>query len=538
MCKKFISQFILITLLVIICLLLFSISQKLSYGYKSNEVEKIAKGDQNQVSNQYNMDEIDGVSNLFTNYVDGYSIKIPKDFRVNMENSQVVTSLKNSSCTIEIYKQPLKEGVSPLSYVNYSHNFLDNKVDHYLIKEETIYIVNFKTYVKHWTREKLKNVQNDRNNYVSCDIIVSENLVYTFLFKSLLPFDDENFYKNIINSFSVKTSNIEGMALRYDDFRDREGLSSATENVLKKYFLNEDNLTWGIFEPSAPTDMKILQDLQRNLEYEFPFIVTYHNFNRDSLNASFLEGLKNSKAAKKIPELSLQTTSQPESEGNMIYDVLNGEFDAYIEDFGNSIRLAETPVLMRLCNEMNGDWCMYSSYHTSMDTELFKEFYRYIYMKLDQCGALPYTLWVFNPNEKSMPDFKWNHQSLYYPGDEYTDIIGLTGYNTGTYYKGESWRSFDEIYIPIYVEYEKYYRNKPFMITEFASSSVGGNKELWMEDMFKSIKNYSKIKVAIWWNGRDMDYRNNTKVARPYWLDENEDTLKAFKENLKQSLTF
>ena len=32
----------------------------------------------------------------------------------------------------------------------------------------------------------------------------------------------------------------------------------------------------------------------------------------------------------------------------------------------------------------------------------------------------------------------------YYPGDEYVDIYGITGYNTGTYYEGESWRSFDE----------------------------------------------------------------------------------------------
>ena len=46
------------------------------------------------------------------------------------------------------------------------------------------------------------------------------------------------------------------------------------------------------------------------------------------------------------------------------------------------------------------------------------------------------------------PPLKWNSHVSYYPGNKYVHIIGLTGYNTGTYYKdltGERWRSFTEI---------------------------------------------------------------------------------------------
>lgn len=64
---------------------------------------------------------------------------------------------------------------------------------------------------------------------------------------------------------------------------------------------------------------------------------------------------------------------------------------------------------------------------------------------------------------------------MYYPGDEYVDIIGMTAYNTGTYYSGENWEEFDQLYAPIYAEYTRIY-NQPLMITEFASSSVGGDK--------------------------------------------------------------
>ena len=39
---------------------------------------------------------------------------------------------------------------------------------------------------------------------------------------------------------------------------------------------------------------------------------------------------------------------------------------------------------------------------------------------------------------------------MYYPGDEYVDIVGLTAYNTGNYYPGENWSTFDELYLEYY----------------------------------------------------------------------------------------
>ena len=127
------------------------------------------------------------------------------------------------------------------------------------------------------------------------------------------------------------------------------------------------------------------------------------------------------------------------------------------------------------------------------------------------------------------PDYKWNNEYEYYPGDEYVDVVGITGYNNGTYYEGETWRTFDEIYEPLYSKTVTNY-NKPIMITEFACSNAGGDKEDWVKDMFRSIGKYDKIKVAVWWDGIDLD--ENGEIARSYRL-EDEDVVKVFKRNLK-----
>ena len=124
---------------------------------------------------------------------------------------------------------------------------------------------------------------------------------------------------------------------------------------------------------------------------------------------------------------------------------------------------------------------------------------------------------------------------MYYPGDEYVDVIGLTAYNTGTYYPGETWTEFDELYDGLYAEYMRLY-DKPMMITEFASSSVGGNKANWIKNMFNHIGKYKNIKVAIWWDGADWDEHGN--VARPYYIDETRDLLDIFREYLNNKPWF
>ena len=147
-------------------------------------------------------------------------------------------------------------------------------------------------------------------------------------------------------------------------------------------------------------------------------------------------------------------------------------------------------------------------------------------------------IWIFNPNAEDCPPAHWNSYVSYYPGDNYVQLIGLTGYNTGEYYKElyhEKWRTFDEIYKEPYDKYMNVFGKFPFIITEFASSSVGGDKAAWITDMFAQIKKYENVRAALWWSSADYDMRPETykQLARPYFLDETEDTTAAFREGIK-----
>ena len=173
---------------------------------------------------------------------------------------------------------------------------------------------------------------------------------------------------------------------------------------------------------------------------------------------------------------------------------------------------------------MNGDWCEYSGYRMSLDTELYREMYKYVYSFFEKHNANN-VIWVWNPNGKSFPNFKWNAEEMYYPENNMVDVLGLTLYNTGNFYEGENWTEFKDLYEPLYnTAIEKY--DMPFMITEFSCARAGGDKETWTKTMLSKIKDYNNIKIAVWWNGAD--YTPDGEVSRAYFIDDSEEMTKIF----------
>lgn len=471
----------------------------------------------------------------FINKVHGYSLSVDKDIKVDMNLSGVCAILENEEKRIEIYKENLPTGLSQEAYINYSNKFMLNTVDHKKEYEESTTINGNRVHILQWSRNKLSRVEKDKNYYVSIEILSGKREIYTILVKSEIPFYQSKGYHYLLNDFSIFLPTKQAFMRQAQPIQSVDrGWNQETKDAFEQYFSKDADLKWGIFEPSAPEDFTQLKYLEDAMDYEFPFILNYTSFENNYMHPNLTYRLKNAYKHNKILELTLQTTWTGEGKSNMVYDVLNGEYDTFLKDYAKTLSDFKHPVLFRLGNEMNGDWCPYSSYHTSKDTLVFKEFYKYIYHIFETAKA-DNVIWVWNPNGKSYPDFQWNDAVMYYPGDEYVDIVGLTAYNTGTYYTDESWTEFADLYDVLYDDYIRLY-NKPMMITEFASSSVGGDKNEWVKDMFSHIYKYDNIKVAIWWDGCDWDSEGN--VARPYFIDETLELLNIFRQYLNHKPWF
>ena len=479
-------------------------------------------------SNNIQVTSIGQGKNRLTNHLDGYRIDYPSHMEVDTSLEGVRTVIRDKEWEIEIYYDNFYGTVhSSNIYINYANKFLNNRIDHTKEYQSQVNIGGRRTNLLKWSRKKLARVQDDKNFYVSGEIIKNNMEVYTVFIKSSRAFANYEEYMDIISSFRIIDR--KGKANIESKFKPvARDLNPETQEFYEDYFLNSNQLKWGIFENSAPVSLDYLKSLENRLDYKFEFLVMYQNLE----TTVPLAELKNAYNDGRYVELTLQTMDTAQTYKSASYDILDGKYDDYFNEYARGLKEFGHPVLFRPNNEMNGEWCVYSSYHTSKDTNLYKEVWRYIYKIFEENGV-DNVLWVWNPHDLSFPGFKWNHYLNYYPGDEYVDIVGLTGYNTGTYYRGEVWRDFDAIYPHLYDEYMALF-DHPFMITEFGSNEVGGNKVRWVQEMFDYMDKYpfNNIKVAIWWNGIDWDSKQNP--ARVYRLDNREDVVQVFRSGLQK----
>ena len=460
---------------------------------------------------------------VFQNRSRGYQFEVPSSMQPDMTLSEVVAVLEDETLRLEVYVDDFRGTVhSADAYIYYSQGFLRNQEDHQELNRETFTVDGLRVELLEWQRTPLEAIDKDRPYYAKAVLVKDSHRVVTLLFKAEKPLTEE--YRRIIESVQM-TERTTTPGFHVNSQVVEQTWNEVTERFYQHYFVDNQQLIWGIFQPTAPKTMTDLHQLEDRLDYQFRFLLLYKNLERGFPH----EEMENARENDRHVVLTLQTKHRDDQlNKRSLYPLLEGEYDAHLQEYADALKAYGDPVLFRLNNEMNGDWCTYSAYYTAMDTEIFRESWRYVH-RFFQEADVDNVIWVWNPHDLSFPGFAWNHTIMYYPGDAYVDIIGLTGYNPGTWFPGEHWRYFLEIYPSLYREYANLFA-QPFMIPEFGSSSFGGDKVAWIEDMFRYMPGYDRIQVAIWWNGIDWDDEGNP--GRIYRLDETPETLDAFRRGL------
>ena len=482
------------------------------------------------------------------NHSRGFSIEFPEDAQYDFSAAQEYIDVKCKNFTAVLSKEFSTNGDG----VENSKAYVKDCINKYLLDEKYIFennitvhentednIAGYPVQVIALTRTPAKGSTVKYNTYVYCYVYTETNMFYRIMFRSALYNDElmDEVYKTLDSLRADVT--VRGVSSTFTSFKPviPENWSEETR-ALYNEITSAEKCKWGIYAPHAieNDDMESVIALETKAETEFEGVLEYAYL----FTEIPVEGMKSAYAQGKVVELTLQTSTEMNKDlngKNPVFDVIDGLYDTKIRKMAGDIKEVGHPVLFRLNNEMNSDWTSYSGAACMADPEIYVMAWRRIYDIFAQEGVNN-TIWIFNPNDESFPPNGYNASMAYYPGNEYVQMFGITGYNTGTYYaelNGERWRTFDEIYSAIDEKYSGIYGEFPWIITEFASSSFGGDKVQWIKDMFRDIKKYSRIKMAFWFNSADLDPRPETykHLARPYWFDETPETAKEFAEGLK-----
>jgi beta-mannanase len=172
-------------------------------------------------------------------------------------------------------------------------------------------------------------------------------------------------------------------------------------------------------------------------------------------------------------------------------EILSGKWDEYIDEFAAASADFGGPVIIAPLEEANGYWTFWSGYEERYGTIAeYKAVFRYLRERFRDVPNVRFA-WVMN--HVSVPQVPENAISLYYPGDDVVDLIGINAFNFGT-----PWLSFGELVERPLREVAPY--GKPIYITSTASAE-GDEKDQWIRDFFASpYFRAGTLKGFIWFN--------------------------------------
>lgn len=303
---------------------------------------------------------------------------------------------------------------------------------------------------------------------------------------------------------------------------------------------NREDVLWGVYnyklitvDGMAPT----MEELQQKLDYRFNLCMGYTYL----MEEPPVKGLWEAYNDGKITELTLQVCTIDhaalDSAKNPNFEVIDGLWDEQIRKYAKAFKEFSHPILFRVNNEMNTDWCTYSGVVTMQDPDIYRMVHKRIFDIFQEEGV-ENVIWIFNPQYGNYPPASFNNYMNYYPGNDQIQLLGVTKYNTGNYFYDlflEQWSDFKPAFDELNDLYTRTFPDVPWIVTEFASSSYGGDKAAWMKEMFTHMSDYKNIKAAVWFNWGDRDFREGKEdiIARPYYLDETPETLDVFRRGVK-----
>lgn len=185
----------------------------------------------------------------------------------------------------------------------------------------------------------------------------------------------------------------------------------------------------------------------------------------------------------------------------------DGPHVAYITAWAQAVAAWGKPIRIRFAHEMNNrgyPWCAGLNENTPDDyirawlrvRKIFKD-----------AGATNVT-WVWCP-QNAFPGTV--PLSALFPGDAAIDEVAIDGYNWTL--SGNPWTSFTNVFKRSIAEITPL-TGKPISIGETGCPEIGGNKAVWIRDMWTQLADWPQVRGLLWFNfNKEADWRIDSSPA-------------------------
>ncbi len=276
----------------------------------------------------------------------------------------------------------------------------------------------------------------------------------------------------------------------------------------------DDSIALGAYVSDAPWDPAKIEEF-RSMVGKAPAIVMWYQDWANG-NATEFDPAKMSAVVSRgaMPMVTWEPWNHTESASQPAYAlraILAGHHDAYIRRWARDVAAWSQPMYLRFAHEVNGDWYPWSPGVNGNTSVEYVATWKHVVDIFRQEGATA-VRWVWSPNvayDGSTPFAE------VYPGDAYVDWVGLDGYNWGTSQSWSSWTEFAAVFGASYDALAAL-TTKPMMITETASTELGGDKAAWIRrGLLDDVPSrFPRVGAVIWFHeNKETDWRVNSSSS-------------------------
>jgi mannan endo-1,4-beta-mannosidase len=188
--------------------------------------------------------------------------------------------------------------------------------------------------------------------------------------------------------------------------------------------------------------------------------------------------------------------------------IIDGTFDGYLDSWAVAARNDGRPIVLRFAAEMNGNWYPWSESLNGNAVGEFAQAWRHIHDRFEAVGADNVIwLWSVNRTNNLSTDI-----ATYYPGDEYVDWVGMSGY-LRQLTPGVT-PSFSATF-DLTLGQLRALTTKPILLAEIGAGTDETNKSAWIRSLFSGMAASPDIIGFLYFNDQKVggDWRLQTSQA-------------------------
>jgi hypothetical protein len=227
--------------------------------------------------------------------------------------------------------------------------------------------------------------------------------------------------------------------------------------------------------------------------------------------STFTARLKSASAGGAVPEITWMPCSfilgcAANHDAFPLERIASGKYDSYIKSVAAAAKAFGRPVILRFAHEMNGSWYPWGNGVNGNTPAQYISAWRHVH-KIFAAVRATNVFWFWSPNKEGHSLSSW------YPGNSYTNFVGVDGYN-GPQYSSRNMTP-SQVFGSSLSQLVAF-TSKPIIIGEVGcvegNGSFPGSKAAWITDFVRLLA-HTRHAVGFVWSEFNSSKKIHTSSA-------------------------